>query len=205
MRRGATEDPPTDPAAPRPSPARLAAPRAEVSPPKPVETDDPVDPSSRTVIRIWGKNASSVEVAPADVPAKVSVPTPPPETSSAPTSGEAQRAYDAALALVNAQAYDKAVGAFGELLLRWPSDPNASNAMYWEAESYYAMSEYTHASELLEQTLDRFPKSGRVPDCLLKLGLVQQKLGDAAKAKSYFDRLATEYPRSEAARRIPRL
>jgi TolA-binding protein len=36
------------------------------------------------------------------------------------------------------------------------------------------------------------------------LGLSQQKLGDAVKAKAAFDRLAAEYPRSEAARRIPK-
>jgi tol-pal system protein YbgF len=199
MRRGTTEDPPTDPAAPRPSPAPRASPLAAVSPPRSVETDEAVEPASRTVIRIWGKNASSVEVAPADVPAKVSAAAPP-----SSIDGEAQHAYDAALALVNAQAFDKAVGAFGEFLLHWPSDTNASNAMYWQAESYYAMSEYTHASELLEQTMERFPKSGRIPDCLLKLGLVQQKLGNPAKAKAYFDRLVAEYPRSEAARRVPK-
>jgi TolA-binding protein len=49
----------------------------------------------------------------------------------------------------------------------------------------------------------RFPLGNKVPDCLLKLGLCQEKLGNKDKAKSYFERLARDYPRSEAARRIP--
>src|ERR1700722_9871138 len=62
-------DPPTDRAASPPSPA---TPRFEPRPePMAVEVDDGADPTPRPVIRIWGKNAASVEVAPAIVPAKV--------------------------------------------------------------------------------------------------------------------------------------
>jgi tol-pal system protein YbgF len=187
------EGPETDPAVPHPSPAPL--PRQLTEPPESeaVETDDAADTVPRTVIHVWGKNTSSVEVVPAVLTPRAAL----------ASTGEAQHAYDAALSLVNARAYDRAVGAFGMFLLEWPSDPNASNAVYWQAECYYAMGEYAHSSELLEQAIERFPKSARFPDCLLKLGLCQEKLGDLSKAKSYFERLGAEYPRSEAAHRIP--
>jgi len=200
----AKEAPPTDDsAASRPSPPPAPSPEVAEDPEsKALETDDPADTTPRTVIRIWGRNAPSVQIVPAVVPAKDGPASPSPGT--APASSESQHAYDAALNLVNARAYAKAAGALGVFLLEWPSDPNASNATYWQAECYYALGEYVHASELLEQAIERFAKSSRVPDFLLKLGLCQEKLGDAAKARGYFNRLGAEYPRSEAARRIPK-
>jgi tol-pal system protein YbgF len=199
MPRVAKEDSPTDPAASRPIPAPPPQVATGAEPPEPVETDEA---APETVIRIWGKSAPTVEVVPAIPFAKSSATNPSPGTEPAPTS-EAQHAYDAALSLVNARAYDRAVGALGVFLLEWPNDPNASNAVYWQAECYYAMGEYAHSSELLEQAIEHFPKSSRFPDYLLKLGLCQEKLGDLARAKGYFERLGTEFPRSEATRRIP--
>jgi len=165
--------------------------------------DDPADTAPRTVIRIYGKTAPSVQVVSGAGPAKEPSPVASAAAPSPTRAAEAQRAYDSALGLVNSHAYDKGAGALGVFLLEWPDDANASNAMYWQAECYFAMGEYAHASELFEATAERFPKSSRVPDCLLKLGLCQGKLGDEVKAKTYFQRLGTEYPKSEAARRIP--
>jgi tol-pal system protein YbgF len=203
-------------------PASVQVPRhpevpTEGSPERANEVDEAGDTTPRTVIKIWGKSMPSVEVVSPGVPAKeapgagtpstgagdraISANAPGPNGSG--SNGAAQHGYDAALSLVNAHAYDKAAGALGLFLLEWPSDPNASNAMYWQAECYFAMGEYAHASELFEQAVDRFPKSSRAPDCLLKLGLCQQKLGDAARAKTYFERLGAEYPKSEAFRRVP--
>jgi tol-pal system protein YbgF len=201
-------------------PASVQVPRhqegpTEGPPDRANEGDESIDTTPRTVIKIWGKSMPSVEVVSPGVPAKEApgAGSPPngdrATSTSAPgpngsgSNGAAQHGYDAALSLVNAHAYDKAAGALGLFLLEWPSDPNASNAMYWQAECYFAMGEYAHASELFEQALDRFPKSSRAPDCLLKLGLCQQKLGDAARAKTYFERLGAEYPKSEAFRRVP--
>jgi tol-pal system protein YbgF len=205
MPRVANEASRAETAAAAPTPTSLPPPRvAEILPSSAVDTGEGADMTPRTVIRIWGKNASSVEVVPASVPAKDGPGSSSPAVAPSSTGGEAQHAYDAALRLVNARAYDTAAGALGVFLLEWPGDPNASNAIYWQAECYYAMGEYEHSSELFEQAIERFPGSARHPDCLLKLGLCEEKLGDAAKAKRYFDRLGADYPRSEAARRIPK-
>ena len=115
----------------------------------------------------------------------------------------AKRAYDAALALVNARQYPQALDAFAAFLVKWPDHPYADNAMYWRGEAYFARGDYGHAAEQFEGVLARFPGGNKVPDALLKLGLCAQKTGDAARAKEYFDRLAQQYPQSEAARHIP--
>jgi len=75
--------------------------------------------------------------------------------------------------------------------------------MYWRGECYFAKGDYLHASEQFEGTVTRFPAGNKAPDALLKLGMSHQKLGNPAKAKECFDRLAHAYPQSEAARHIP--
>jgi TolA-binding protein len=75
--------------------------------------------------------------------------------------------------------------------------------MYWRGECYFAKGDYTHAAEQFEGVLRRFPAGDKAPDALLRLGMAHDKLGHAAKAKECFDRLAQQFPDSEAARRIP--
>jgi tol-pal system protein YbgF len=117
---------------------------------------------------------------------------------------EARRAYDAALALVNARRYDKALDALASFLLKWPDHPYADNAMFWRGECYFASGDYLRASEQFEGVISRFPAGNKVPDALLKLGICDEKLGNFARAKLWYARLAQQYPQSEAARQIPK-
>jgi tol-pal system protein YbgF len=176
--------------------------------------DDPNDTTPRPVIRITGirparrgvSGIDQIDETLPDEPSPGGVAGPPIRVGGpAPSAldAEARRSYDAALALVNARQYDQALAAFATFLVKWPDHPNADNAMYWRGESYYAKGEYARAAEEFEGATLRFPLGNKVPDCLLKLGLSQEKLGNEAKAKTYFDRLMREFPRSEAARRIP--
>jgi tol-pal system protein YbgF len=112
-------------------------------------------------------------------------------------------AYDAAMALVNSHQYDKALDSLAAFLVRWPEHPYANNAMYWRGECYFARGDYRRAAEQFEGVVARFPAGAKAPDALLKLGMSQQRLGDATKAKDSFDRLMQLYPQSDAARRIP--
>lgn len=176
--------------------------------------DDPNDTTPRPVIRITGlrparrgvSGIDQIDETLPDEPSPGGVVGPPIRVGGPPPSAldaEARRSYDAALALVNARQYDQALDAFAAFLVKWPDHPNADNAMYWRGESYYAKGEYARAAEEFEGATLRFPLGNKVPDCLLKLGLCQQKLGNRAKAQTYLDRLMREFPRSEAARRIP--
>ncbi|HEY2509930.1 MAG TPA: tol-pal system protein YbgF [Polyangiaceae bacterium] len=116
---------------------------------------------------------------------------------------EAKRAYDAALALVNAKKYPQALEALAGFLVKYPDHPNADNAMFWRGECYFAQGQYAQAVEQFEGVIARFPLGNKLPDAVLKLGLSRQHLGDAAGARAQFDRLRREFPHADATRRIP--
>jgi tol-pal system protein YbgF len=169
---------------------------------------DTEDATPRPSIRLFGSTRAStrggwrsddqVEQTPADDATGAGSARPPGGLDPA-----ASRAYDAALSLVNAKQYDRALDALTAFLVRWPDHPYADNAMYWRGECYFARGAYLRASEQFEGVLARFPAGNKAPDALLKLGISHQKLGDPTKAKECFDRLAQTYPQSDAARRIP--
>jgi tol-pal system protein YbgF len=166
---------------------------------------DTEDPSPRPTIRIFGSprvgrngwREDQVEQSGAGADDGSGQPR------SSALDPEAKPAYDAALALVSARQYDRALDAFAAFLVKYPDHPYADNAMYWRGECYFAKGDYLHASEQFEGTVTRFPAGNKAPDALLKLGMSHQKLGNPAKAKECFDRLAHAYPQSEAARHIP--
>ncbi len=116
---------------------------------------------------------------------------------------DAKSAYETALAQVQGKQYDRGLEGLNAFLVRWPDHPYAENAIYWRGEAYYAQGEYLRAGEQFEAVLARFGSGKKSPDALLKLGMCQERLGASARAREYWDRLKTEYPKSEAAKRIP--
>ena len=120
------------------------------------------------------------------------------------TSGEAKTEYDHAIVLLNAGDYDHALAALSAFLARWPDDPHAETAVYWKGECYFAKGEIVAAADEFQAALARFPDGTRAPDSLLRLGICADKLGNSEKSKAYYDRLAHDFPKSDAARRIPR-
>jgi tol-pal system protein YbgF len=116
---------------------------------------------------------------------------------------DARVAYDGARNLVVARKYREAIDAFTAFLVKWPDHPMADNAMYWRGECFIALGDYAHAEQELEGALARFPLGNKTPDILLKLGMVEDKLGHADKSRGYYDKLSQDYPKSDAAKRIP--
>jgi tol-pal system protein YbgF len=165
------------------------------------ESADTEDTSPRPTIRVLGSPRAGRGAWREDQVEQSNVAEGPGRSSA--LDPEAKPAYDAALALVNARQYDRALDALAAFLLKWPDHPYADNAMYWRGECYFAKGDYLHASEQFEGVVTRFPAGNKAPDALLKLGISHQKLGNPAKAKECFDRLAQTYPQSEAARHIP--
>lgn len=122
---------------------------------------------------------------------------------SSATDPEAKRAYEAALAQVQGKQYEKGLAGLTTFLARWPDHPYAENALYWRGEAYYAQGEYLRAAEQFEAVLARYGAGSKTPDALLKLGLCHDRLGSSARARETWDRLKSEFPKSDAARRIP--
>jgi tol-pal system protein YbgF len=127
-----------------------------------------------------------------------------PQPSAEPgPAGDAKQEYDRALALLNAHDFDHALEGFSAFLVKWPDQPLAESALYWSGDCYLAKGEVVQAIVEFDSALSRFPTGRLAPDSLLKLGLSQERLGNPDKAKGYFERLRQEYPKSDAARRIP--
>lgn len=169
--------------------------------------DDPDDRTPRPVIRVLGQGRKGQEIVQQTMPDEAAPAGPPIKENAAKSSAldpEAKRAYDAALALVNAKQYSQGRDAFAAFLVRYPDHPYADNATYWRGECYFAEGDYSRAVEQFEGVIARFPLGNKVPDAWLKLGLSQQKLGNPQKAKIAFDKLLRDYPKSDAARRAPR-
>lgn len=161
------------------------------------------DPNPRPLLRVHGAPHSG-EVIEQTMPDENATQARPPQTP--PPSAldpEARKAYDAALALINSKQYTQALDAFAGFLLKYPDHPFASNAMFWRGEAYFAQGDYVRAAEQFDGVVARFPLGNKTPDALLKLGICQQKLQNPQKAQAYFDRLQRDWPRSDAARRIP--
>jgi tol-pal system protein YbgF len=171
-----------------------------------VDAPDTDDPAPRPTIRLYGSqrgSARNVDDSSSFIDDGSGNRTPVPSGTSSALDPAAKPAYEAAIALVSARQYDRALEALAAFLVKWPDHPYADNAMYWRGECYFAKGDYLRAAEQFEGVVTRFPAGNKAPDALLKLGISQQKLGNPLKAKEYFDRLAQTYPQSAAARRIP--
>ncbi|MBL8607422.1 MAG: tol-pal system protein YbgF [Myxococcales bacterium] len=127
----------------------------------------------------------------------------PPGSRPSALDPEAKRAYEAALSLVQGRRYGEGVEALNAFLTKWPDHPYAENAVYWRGECFFAQGDYARAIGEFESVVARPQSGAKVPDAMLKLGIAHDKMGHADKARAAYDRLAREYPKSDAARRIP--
>jgi tol-pal system protein YbgF len=170
-----------------------------------VESPDTEDPSPRPTIRVIGSSRRGDTQSVTDDGTTTTTTVDGSGAAARPSALDpnAKHEYEAALSLVNARQYDAALDALAAFLVKYPDHPYADNALFWRGECYYAKGDYLHAAEQFEGVFTRFPAGNKAPDALLKLGMSRMKLGDPAKAKEYFDRLAQTYPQSDAARRIP--
>lgn len=108
-------------------------------------------------------------------------------------------AYQAAFALVRQKDYAAALSAFDSFIDTYPSSPRLANAYYWLGEVNLAEQNVEPAQQAFQYVLDNFAKHRKAADASYKLGVIYKQLGDAAKAKSYFEQTVAQYPGSSAA------
>jgi len=173
------------------------------------EPADPNDPSARPDIRVTGvpgaapmrprsgKSNGRARIEESEPGARTDAPR------SSALDPDAKAAYETALAQVQGKQYDRGLEGLNAFLLRWPDHPYAENALYWRGEAYFAQGEYLRAAEQFESVLGRPGSGNKAPDALLKLGMCHDRLGASQRAREYWDRLKNDYPRSDAAKRIP--
>ena len=151
-----------------------------------------------------------LQPAPAALPAATPAPAAPSQAQAAmsqtlnadlPAQEQAQRTYDAAFSLVRSGSYADAISAFQGFLQIYGNDNEYSaNSYYWLGELYAYQHDYAKSNDALTQVVTQYPQSNKVPDAMLKLGIVNQKMGDQAKANDWFMKVIKQYPDSNAAR-----
>lgn len=108
--------------------------------------------------------------------------------------------YQAAFELLKEQRYEPAALAFQQFLVSFPDSQLADNAQYWLAESYYVTDQFEDALKEFEVVINKYPRSRKVPDALLKIGYSNYELERWDAARSSLARVQSEYPDTTAAR-----
>lgn len=167
------------------------------------DDDDPNSPESRPEIRLTGQPGAFRPTRGKSRADDVTLSDPQSSQPRPALDPEAKTAYEQGLALVQGKQYAKGNEQLAAFLVKWPDHPYVENAMYWRGEAFFAQGEYLRAAEQFEAVLSRFGAGKKAPDALLKLGMCHDRLGNAARAQEYWDRLKNEFPRSDAMKRIP--
>lgn len=141
--------------------------------------------------------APSAPVA-SNTPVASSAPAAPaaPQTSS--LSGDAL--YQEGVRLVMNDQPLEARGLLEQYLAQNPSSNLAPNALYWIGETYYSEKSFAQSILKFKEVSRRFPKAGKVPAAMLKIGLAYDKLGDRENAVFYLRTLIEDYPKSDPAK-----
>jgi len=108
--------------------------------------------------------------------------------------------YQVAFELLKEERYDQAAASFKEFLAAFPDSQLVGNAQYWLAESYYASNDYEQALSDFRVVVDDHPRSTKVPDALLKMGLCNYNLQRWDDARLTLTRVQQEYAETTAAR-----
>lgn len=96
--------------------------------------------------------------------------------------------------------YGKAREQFSLFLKRYPDSPEAKDALYWIAESYYREGKFEEAILEFQRFIDTYPKDERVPLSYLKQGLSLINIGREEEAKLFLQTLIDKFPKSEEAK-----
>jgi tol-pal system protein YbgF len=98
--------------------------------------------------------------------------------------------------------FGDAESGFKRFLTTYPDHNLAGSAQYWLGETYYAQGDYKAAAQNFLNGYQKYAKSRRAPDSLLKLGLALNKLGQKEQACSFLGSVSGEYPKAvEAGKR----
>lgn len=108
--------------------------------------------------------------------------------------------YQAAFELLKDQQYEQAASAFKQFLSSYPDSELSDNAQYWLAESYYVTEKFDEALREFQVVIDKFPRSRKVPDALLKMGYCNYELGNWDQARAALGRVQREFRDTTAAR-----
>ncbi len=123
-------------------------------------------------------------------------PITPGDTTARPAGPTADQLYQNARNQHIRGANSTARSGYQQFLQMYPSDPRAADALYYIAETFGDQTPDSTAA-YYSQVVGQFPKSSRASAALLRLGRLAENRGDKTAARTYYDRLIRDYPRSD--------
>ena len=107
---------------------------------------------------------------------------------------EPKALYEHALTLLlRKRDYAAAQNALETYIDRYPNEEQVGAATYWLGESHYVRQNYRDAAFAFVDVYSKYPKSTKVADSLLKLGMSLQALGQNSDACTALQTLKQDY------------
>jgi tol-pal system protein YbgF len=98
------------------------------------------------------------------------------------------------------KAYPEAIAKSKPYLTQPISDESHAQAQYWLAQCYLIIDRKTEAKQAFATFVKRYPKHEKVPDALLRLGLIAtEEPNNLQEARAHFKTLTVGYPNSKEA------
>lgn len=118
----------------------------------------------------------------------------------APASADEKQQYQQAYEALRNGHTAQAIAEFNALLGKNPNGEYANNAQYWLGEAYRVNQDIDSARKAFNNVVENYPNSSKVPDALLKLGIIEIEQKNPVKAREYLTRVNVDYSGSTAAR-----
>lgn len=182
--------------------ATPAAPAAATTAPRPLGPGQVATPAAPTPLTGTAPGApprdlGSIPAGAGNGPVQL---TPPAATAAAAApaavklpAGSTKAQYEYAFEFVKKQEYASAESALRQFVTTNPNDELAGNAQYWLGETYYVRGSYQEAAQQFLTGYQKYPKSPKAPDNLLKLGLSLANTGKTKEACAAYGRFTSEY------------
>lgn len=119
-----------------------------------------------------------------------------PDAGNPLPSGSPEEQYKYAFSLLTKSDYPGAERALHAFLAAHPTHQLAGNAQYWLGESYYVRNDFNNAARAFAIGFQKYPKSAKGPDNLLKLGLSLAALKKTKEACQSYGMLKSEFPKA---------
>jgi tol-pal system protein YbgF len=108
--------------------------------------------------------------------------------------GTPEKQYQFATSLIKIGDYEKAEVALKEFVQKNPQHNLAGNAQYWFAETFYIRQLYPDAAAAYLDGYQKYPKSSKAPENLLKLGITLSELGEKDQGCLMLNGIEQQYP-----------
>ena len=158
----------------------------------PVETQ-----KTEVVTTPMARQQTNTAISTAPVKTEISVAQPAATTKMKDANSDTQSeqiAYQNAFDLMRSLRYDKATIAFRQFLNDYPDGRYAHIAQYWVAETSYQTRKFDVAVQDYQDLINKYPKSPKRADALLKIGYSLFELKDFPRSKTVLEKLMQTYP-----------